>query len=119
MRTDVRIVGGLVSSGSCCVKSVNSGALCHAGSERSPSITGGTLTRTARNWGCSGQFTACAAAATPRKITIRRFGTSKYRADARTNQQHCEVLLPAFGEKVVLSGAKDRMRGGPTNLRSQ
>src|SRR5947209_2610210 len=62
MRRLVFIVGGLPSSGSCWVKSVNSGALCHAASERSPSTTGGALTRTARRTGCSGQFAACAAA---------------------------------------------------------
>src|SRR6202043_1785782 len=93
MRTLVRMVGGFVSSGSCCVKSVNSGALCHAGSERSPSITGGTLTRTARNWGCLGQFAACAAAATPRRSTIRRLDTVEVSIRlapyARTNRQQC------------------------------
>src|SRR6266568_862398 len=70
MRTLVFIVGGLPSSGSCWVKSVNSGALCHAASERSPSMTGGALTRTACRTGCSGQFAACAAAA-PSKVRTR------------------------------------------------
>src|SRR5438045_3775635 len=66
MRRLVFIVGGLVSSGSCWVKSVNSGALCQAASERSPSMAGGALTRTARRTGCSGQFAACAADAAKR-----------------------------------------------------
>src|SRR5215213_3156881 len=56
MRMLVRIVGACPSSGSCCVKSVNSGAFCHAASERSPSIAGPAATRTARNVGRSGQF---------------------------------------------------------------
>src|ERR1043165_3260464 len=62
MRTLVFIVGGLPSSGSCWVKSVKTGALCHAASVRSPSMVGGTLTRTARRTGCSGQFAPRAAA---------------------------------------------------------
>src|SRR6266540_7047130 len=63
MRTLVRIVGGFVSSGSCCVKSVNSGAFCHAGSSRLPSMTGASLERTACNCGCAGQFAVYAGAA--------------------------------------------------------
>src|ERR1044071_2953781 len=63
MRTLVFIVGGLPSSGSCWVKSVNSGALFHAASARSPSMTGGALTRTAWRPGCSGQLAAPAVAA--------------------------------------------------------
>src|SRR6266487_2804867 len=58
MRTLVRIVAGFVSSGSCCVKPVNSGAFCHAGSFKSPSMTGETRTRTACKTGCSGQLAA-------------------------------------------------------------
>src|SRR6185436_20316625 len=80
MRTLVFIVGGLPSSGSCWVKSVNSGALCQAASERSPSMAGGALTRTACRVGCSGQFAAYAAvvrAARRRKIVPVRMDAAK------------------------------------------
>src|SRR5437762_7108040 len=77
MRKLVRMVGGLVSSGSCCVKSVNSGACCQAASERSPSMTGGFDTRTACRTGCSGQFapraTAAARSAATTRMLLRAF----------------------------------------------
>src|SRR6266508_6698719 len=85
MRRVVFIVGGLPSSGSCWVKSVSSGAPCHAAAERSPSTTGGALTRTACRTGCSGQVAACATAVT------KKISNTPLRMDAV--QDTFEVML--------------------------
>src|SRR5712691_6642685 len=57
----------------------------------------------------SGRTAHCADSAVMTRPLTRRFAAPSPRFAGRGISR--EVLLPACGEKVVLSGAKDRMRG--------
>src|SRR6266851_955711 len=104
MRMLVRTVAGLVSSGSCCVKSVNSGASFHAGSFKSPSMTGGTVTRTACNTGCAGQLAPWTAGAMSNRrrnfrmvrVSDRTRATRKVAEGSDEEPSECGGLPPPF-----------------------